>query len=102
MAIVEYVKDYVREHGGLFIHPNGVTGRTTILQKDEEGMLVPTEVEGLQGRETLEQHHRGWVGGFRMKIENIHDTIKKNDIFKNRCSWQLTEPFSRQMIQQFK
>ena len=101
MPIAEYVKDYVRENGGIFVHPHGVVGKTSILQKDDQGFLVPTEVEGLQGATTKRQNHRGWVGGVRMKIENVHEKLKKNKIFDHRCEWQLTEPFSDSMIKQF-
>ena len=97
-----YLKDFVRANGGLFLHPKGVTGEDTILHLDDQGFFVETAVETLQGAKTKRQNHRGWIGGVRHPIEQVNTAQKQNKIFKNQCAWQLTEPFSEQMIKQFK
>ena len=50
---------------GIFIHPGGVDGDASIIQRNAEGYLEETDVDSLEGAKSLIMNHRAFVGSNR-------------------------------------
>ena len=76
---ITLMKDFVREKGGVFVHPGGIDAKDTIFQVDENDMITETAVDGLYGYKTRVMNHRFWVGTIRHAIGIVQ--VKLNQTF---------------------
>ena len=98
---ITLMKDFVREKGGVFVHPGGIDAKDTIFQVDENDMITETAVDGLYGYKTRVMNHRFWVGTIRHAIEQIHAVIKAFRFFTSPIHHRLLEPIGSSMVNSY-
>ena len=102
--ISEEIKSYMKEVGGIFISPwsIGIEDDEKILQTDEDGWLVETDLEGLPGRFTRHMNHREFVGDLRSAVEQLHCIFDQEDLWSRQLDRHLMDPIGPKMVQDFK
>ena len=92
----------MKEVGGIFISPVGITDDDTILQTDQDGWLVETEMADLPGSFTRHKNHREFVGSLRSAVEQLHSIFDHEDLWSRQLDRHLLDPIGSKMVKNFK
>lgn len=92
----------MREVGGYLCHPRGLFEGDSIFQPNEDGYLVETPLEDLEGSKTKVGNHAFFVGNTRGGVERSHCGLQEHKILAGPINHKLLEPLGQSMAKKYK